>query len=69
MPLQMVASPALQIALLEAGANANVADKDGNTPLHEADSLELTAALLAAGADPTAANQVKQPSSLSVGEH
>jgi hypothetical protein len=41
-------------ALLEAGADANAADRSGNTPLIEAikrDRLELVKALLAAGAD------------------
>ena len=44
--------------LLEAKVDPNVADKRGNTPLHLCKSSELMAALLKAGADPNAANQV-----------
>ena len=46
------------MALLEQGANPNVADKDGNTPLHEADTVELMTALLEHGADLEVANRV-----------
>ena len=49
--------------LLEAGANPNVADKGGDTPLHAAESSELMAALLEHGADLEAANKVSIPSS------
>ena len=51
--------------LLEGKANPNVANKDGDTPLHLCESSELMAALLNAGADPNATNQVKPPSSSS----
>ena len=60
-PLQTAKTPELKLALLGKGANPNVADKDGNTPLHEADSVELMAALLEHGwhgADLEAANKV-----------
>ena len=58
MPLQTATSPELQIALLEAGADPNVVDKEGNAPLHSAKS-ELMRALLTAGAEPNVTNQVK----------
>ena len=48
----------LKLALLGKGANPNVADKDGNTPLHEAGSIELMTALLEQGADLEVANKV-----------
>ena len=44
--------------LLEGGAEPNVADKDGNTPLHTAQSSELVIALLERGAVLEAANKV-----------
>jgi hypothetical protein len=37
----------------EEGANVNARSKCGRTPLHEADSLDILAALLDQGADPT----------------
>mmetsp|Transcript_22442 Transcript_22442/g.46795 ORF Transcript_22442/g.46795 Transcript_22442/m.46795 type:complete len:162 (+) Transcript_22442:158-643(+) len=42
--------------LLSCGANVNVADAEGDTPLHYADSLEVARVLLANGADPTIRN-------------
>jgi len=50
MPLHTAKSPALMAALLEGGADPNVADQKGNTALHVATTLELVAALLTAGA-------------------
>ena len=35
-----------------------MADKDGNTPLHEADTVELVTALVEHGADLEVANKV-----------
>ena len=40
------------------GANPNVADDEGNTPLHLCNSPELMTALLEAEADPNATNKV-----------
>ena len=45
--------------LLEGKADPDVADKDGNTPLHSAKSSELMTALLTAGLDPNATNKVQ----------
>ena len=59
--LHTTASPKLMAALLEAGANPNVADHKGMTPLHTATVPELVAALLTAGADPNATDQVPPP--------
>ena len=46
------------LALLKSGANPNVANQEGNTPLHLCDSLELMDALFNAKADPNATNKV-----------
>jgi ankyrin repeat protein len=46
------------LALLKSEANPNVKDKEGNTPLHVCETLELMAALIQAHADPNATNQV-----------
>ena len=48
----------LQVVLLKNGATPNVADKDGNTPLHEGKSVELMTALLEHGSDLEVANKV-----------
>ena len=42
--------------LLQSGANVNVADGEGDIPLHYADSLEVARILLANGADPSIRN-------------
>jgi ankyrin repeat protein len=47
--------------LLEFGADANIAAKDGNTPMHKAAQgghIEVTEILAAAKGDPTRKNQV-----------
>jgi hypothetical protein len=44
--------------LVARGINWNVADKEGNTPLHLCESPEVMAMLLQAKADPNAMNQV-----------
>ena len=46
------------IALTAGGASPNVADNEGNTPLHLCNSPELMTALLEAEADPNATNKV-----------
>ena len=46
------------IALIAGGASPNVADNEGNTPLHLCNSPELMTALLEAEADPNATNKV-----------
>ena len=46
------------IALIAGGASPNVADNEGNTPLHLCNSPELMTALLEAEADPNARNKV-----------
>ena len=45
---------------IDIGISPNAASRNGDMPLHLCNSAELTAALLAAGADPNAANQVTQ---------
>ena len=60
-PLQTATSPELQIVLLEAGADPNVADKDKNAFLHTTDSSELMRALLTAGANFKQKNQASGP--------
>ena len=57
-PLQTIKTPELKLALLGKGANPNVADKDGNTPLHEAGSAELVTALVEHGLDLEVGNKV-----------
>ena len=42
-------------------ADPNVVDKDGNTPLHKAESAELMTALLKAGANPDVPDKVNKP--------
>ena len=42
------------IALLEAGADPNLTDEQGNVPLHQAASAEAVTALINTGADPNA---------------
>lgn len=44
------------VMLLKAGADPHLADKDGNTPLHKADSLAIAEALIKNGADVNARN-------------
>ena len=46
--------------IIDNGISPNAVSRDGDMPLHLSNSTELTAALLAAGADPNATNQVKQ---------
>ena len=46
--------------IIDNGISPNAVSRDGDMPLHLCNSTELTAALLAAGADPNATNQVKQ---------
>ena len=46
------------MALIAGGASPNVADNEGNTPLHLCNSPELMTALLEAEADPNATNKV-----------
>ena len=48
--------------LLKAGADPNVTDGEGNTPLHKCELGEMAAALLQAGGDPNTANQVRRGS-------
>ncbi len=52
--------PAIIRALLKAGANPNLRDEDGSTPLHSAAEFsipEIVEVLLKAGADPAAKNE------------
>ena len=44
------------VMLLKAGADPHLGDKDGNTPLHKADSLAIAEALIKNGADVNARN-------------
>ena len=46
------------IALIAGGASPNVADNEGNTPLHLCNSPESMTALLEAEADPNVTNKV-----------
>ena len=47
----------MKIALLKSGADPNVTDGNGDTPLHGCKSLRLVEALLVHGGDPNAANE------------
>ena len=51
----------LLMVVLKRGANPDMADKEGNTLMHTAESPELMAALLTRGGDPNLTNQVDQP--------
>ena len=59
-PLQTVKNQRLQLALLKAGANPNVADKKGNTLMHTTESTKLMAALLKNGGNPHITNEVNR---------
>ena len=60
-PLQTTRSAEVRLLLVQAGAEPNVVDNAGRSPLHMCESPALAAALLKAGADASRADQVGEP--------